>query len=89
MKKMYTIKDAKSESFNPPFFNHTHGEAERNFQELVNDNSSFVSKYPEDYDLYYLGTYDERTGKFDPLETPEHVVKAVQLARPKSNLAQV
>lgn len=89
MKKMYTIKDQKSESFNVPFFNNTHGEAERNFQELVNDKQSFVSKYPEDYDLYYLGTYDERTGKFAPTETPEHIVKAVQLVRQNQPLAQV
>lgn len=77
--KMYSIRDAKSEVFNPPFFNKTHGEAERNFQMLCNDEKSNVAKFPEDYDLYYLGSYDDNSGKCAPLDSPHHLVKAVQL----------
>lgn len=76
---MYSVRDAKAEIFNPPFFNKTHGEAERNFKQLSKDDKSMVGQYPEDYDLYYLGEYDDNTGKFQPEPTPKHIAKAVQL----------
>lgn len=79
--KMFSIRDAKAEIFNPPYFNKSHGEAERNFRELVNDPKSMVSKYPEDFDLYYLGTYDDGTGKMECLDTPQHLMKAIQIKR--------
>lgn len=78
---MYSIRDAKGEYFNTPFFNKSHGEAERNFTSLVNDEKSTVSQYPEDFDLYYLGDYDDNDGKLVPLDTPQHIVKAVQVKR--------
>ncbi|MEM2002680.1 MAG: hypothetical protein QXT77_08560 [Candidatus Methanomethylicaceae archaeon] len=76
--KIYSIRDSKTEVFNVPFFNKTHGEAERNFRELVNDEKSRLSKYPEDFDLYYLGEYDDNTGNAKILDTPQHMIKAVQ-----------
>lgn len=76
---MYAIRDAKSEAFLNPFFKITHGEAERDFHQAVNDPQTSLNKYPEDFDLYYLGQYDDRSGKLTSLDTPQHIVKAVQL----------
>lgn len=75
--KAYSIRDSKGEVFNVPFFKRSHGEAERDFTTLVNDPQSQVSKFPEDYDLWYLGVYDDLTGKFSAEASPQHVVKAV------------
>lgn len=75
--KIFSIRDAKAEMFNPPFFKKTHGEAERDFHQLCKDEKSMPAQYPEDYDLYYVGTYDDQTGKIDCLATPQHVTKAV------------
>ena len=75
--KAYSIRDAKSEVFNTPFFNKTHGEAERNFHQVSNDPKSTVCKFPEDFDLYYLGEYDDNLGKISSLDTPQHMVKAI------------
>lgn len=77
--KAFSIRDAKGEVFHPPFYKHTHGEAERDFHQTTKDEKSMVNKYPEDYDLYFLGTYDDQTGLFKSLDTPQHIVKAVQL----------
>lgn len=77
--KSYSIRDAKAEVFNTPFFCKTHGEAERNFLQLTKDEKSMVHQYPDDYDLYHLGTYDDQTGVMKPLDTPQHMVKAVSL----------
>lgn len=75
--KMFSIRDAKAEVFNTPFFQSTHGEAERSFRTAVMDEKTQLSKYPEDFDLYYLGEYDNNTGQFTPLDTPQHVLKAI------------
>lgn len=77
--KMYTIRDQKADAYNPPFYKKTHGEAERDFTELVRDEKSMVSKYPEDYDLYFCGTYDDQTGLVESLKTPQHIAKAISL----------
>lgn len=79
--KIYAIRDAKAEAFQPPWYKNTHGEAERDFRTAVNDDKSFLNKYPEDYDLYYLGTYDTNEGKFQTLDTPQHMIKAIQCVR--------
>lgn len=79
--KVYSIRDAKAEAFNPPFYKHTHGEAERDFHQLAKKSDSMVAQYPEDYDLWYLGDFDDQSGKVTPLETPQHIIKAVQLTQ--------
>lgn len=77
--KLFAIRDSKGEFYNTPFSKHTHGEAERDFKSLINDEKSTLSKYPEDFDLYYLGEYDNLTGKISPTDSPQHIVKAVSL----------
>lgn len=74
--KVFSIRDSKGEIYMQPFFQKTAGEAERSFKTLVQDDKSTVSKYPEDFDLYYLGEYDDQTGKFAALDTPSHICKA-------------
>ncbi|QXP08276.1 MAG: nonstructural protein [Arizlama microvirus] len=77
--KAFAVRDGKAEYYMNPFFQKTMGEAERSFRSLVNDEKSIVHQYPEDYDLYFLGEYDDQTGKFSPLEAPQHLQKAVHV----------
>lgn len=79
--RTYSIRDAKGEIFLTPFLKKTHGEAERDFTTLVNDNQSMPNKYPEDFDLYYIGTFCDQKGIYQCLDTPQHIVKAVQVLR--------
>ena len=79
--KMYSIRDSKAEIYNRIWCLTTHGEAERAFRDLANDDGTTVGKHPEDYDLYYLGKFDDNSGKFEPVDSPEHIVKAVNLVK--------
>lgn len=79
IKKLYSIRDQKSETFNPPFLQHSHGEAERTFGELANDTKTQIGKHPTDYDLYYLGQFDTNSGKFELLDAPEHHIAAINV----------
>jgi len=77
--KIYTVRDSKAGFYGPPFYLRTHGEAERTFQQLANDPKTNVFTYPEDYDLYHLGEFDDQTGKANIIDTPQHIIKAVAL----------
>lgn len=77
--QIFSIRDSKGDLYGQPFFQKTPGEAERSFKTLINDEKSMPSKYPEDFDLYQLGKFDDATGKITPLDTPQHLVKAVSL----------
>lgn len=79
--KVFTIRDAKGGFYNTPFYCHTHGEAERSFKMTISndDPKNMVKQFPEDFDLYYIGEYDNVAGTYQCLETPQHVVKAVQV----------
>lgn len=81
--KIFSIRDAKGEFFGTPFFQGTTGEAERSFRAAVNDSKTTISQFPEDYDLYYLGEFDNSTGKFNALDTPIHLIKAIQCLNTK------
>lgn len=82
--KMYSIRDQKSEVYNLPFFQKTHGEAERSFRTTAMDQKTTICQHPEDFDLYFLGEYDDNTGKFQPNETPQHILKAIDCIQPEN-----
>lgn len=77
--QVFSIRDAKSEVFHHPFFQNTSDEAIRSFQTAVNDPKTNFYKYPDDFDLYHIGEYDDHTGLMKSLKTPEHLKKAVHL----------
>ena len=81
--QIYAIRDQKGACYLSPFYKKTPGEAQRDFQSAVNDNreNNMFSKYPEDFDLFHLGTYCDQTGKITPLSTPAHVVKAIDVKK--------
>lgn len=83
VQRAYSIRDTKAEIYNPPFYANTHGEAERELKQLTaaDPQKSKIAAYPEDYDLFWIGEYDSATGKFKPLDAPQHIVKAVDLIR--------
>lgn len=59
---MYSVYDAKSESYTLPFFDHAQGRALRTFADCVQDPEHQFGKHPEDYTLFDVGTYDDDTG---------------------------
>lgn len=83
--KIFTIRDSKGEFYSPPFYKNTHGEAERDFHTASKDPNTNISKYPEDFDLYCVGEFDNLTGKIKPLDTPQHIVKATAFSNQKLN----
>lgn len=75
MLRSYSIKDEKSSSFNTPFFALSDGVAIRQFMDLCNDAQSLVFKHPEDFSLWFLGTFDEVSGELKATER-KHLIDA-------------
>lgn len=59
-KKIYVVFDAKAENYGNPMFMSTRGEAIRMFTEECNRQDSMVCRYPEDFVLFEIGTYNEK-----------------------------
>lgn len=62
MKKMYAVRDVKAGYFLPPFLMLTDGEALRAFEEASINPQTPIGQHPEDFQLFFLGDYDEITG---------------------------
>jgi len=84
MKHYYAVKDLAVQAFGSPFLVRARGEALRSFQDEANrtDGQSAVAQHPEDYELYYIGTYDEEHGTLAG-QPPELIARAKDLLTPK------
>lgn len=59
----YAILDLKSQTYNQPYFLSGDGVAMRQLHMIANDPESMVSKYPNDYRLFRVGTFNIKTGE--------------------------
>lgn len=69
-KLLVSIFDKKSNHYLGINLCFTKLEAIRQFETLVNDpNQSVINKYPDDFELHSLATFDEITGVITPEKT--------------------
>lgn len=59
---IYAVYDRKAGLFARPFTIQNDAMAMRAFLAAKQDTTSEMSKYPEDFGLHYLGTFDDETG---------------------------
>lgn len=63
------VYDKKAAFYNYFAVFNNRAEAVRSFTLACNDKDSMLSKFPDDYDLYFIADVDERTGNVDFKET--------------------
>ena len=63
--EIYSVRDAAAEAYLPPFAMQTLGAAIRAFTDTCNDPNSNLNNHPEDYTLFRLGIFDDRTGLYE------------------------
>lgn len=61
MMKMFTVYDQKAEAYLQPFFANSKGVAIRMFAEAVNSQDHQFAKYPADFTLFEIGSFDDGT----------------------------
>lgn len=81
MKSLYAVYDKKVSVFGNLIPALNDQDATRAVRTAVNDPSKQnpIAVYPEDYDLYFIGQYDEMVGKLMQDEMPRHVTSAIAL----------
>ncbi|WGL31182.1 nonstructural protein [Dipodfec virus UOA04_Rod_760] len=60
--QLYSIYDKKLNKFIPPFFASCQEDAIRQVSSIVNYTNSLICRFPEDYSLYFVGYFDEKSG---------------------------
>lgn len=78
---VYSIFDVKAKVFGSPFYAQCDEIAIRNCAAAVRDDgqNSMLSKFPEDFTLYRIGSFDDDRGVLSPAGTNEVVVLLVTL----------
>lgn len=84
--EMLAVRDAKVEAFMQPFFAQSVGSAHRAFGDEIHNRESVLSKHPEDYALFWLGTFDCLTGQLELKSQPVQVVLGVNIPNPQLKL---
>lgn len=67
---IYAVYDSVADVFLQPYYMHDDKPAIRVFRDLQSDPESQLSKHPDDYELFVIGTYNYVTGVIfgtDPL----------------------
>lgn len=70
MQTIFSVHDSKAQAYLPPFYMRNKGEALRAFETTVKDTNTQFNKYPQDYTLVELGTFDENTATIETWEKP-------------------
>lgn len=86
--KLFVTYDAKTESYGVPFFKDFTANAIREWSELasnVSDKQNPIAKYPADYTLFEIGTYDMQTGVVDLYETKYSLGVAIEHVKQTNN----
>lgn len=78
--RMYSIFDKKSLIHHPPQFLYNTGHALRYFKSTVErQERSFMTDYPEDFDVYEVGSFDDQTGVVEKMDKPQYIVNMGEL----------
>ena len=79
--KIIAIRDTKNETYGIPFYARTFGGAIRSLHiELEQNPKSPMAQFPEDYELWSIGTYDEEAGQIGGTNEPKMILKINEIA---------
>lgn len=87
--QVFCVKDVRTHVFHVPFFARTITEGIRLFAAASRDADSMLSKFPLDFELYGLGTWDDETSEFQEKEAPEPLGFAAAFQEPDPPPAMV
>jgi len=86
MTKIFSIYDSKGEIYAQPFFQRNVNVAIRTFTNMVNDERSQISSYPEDYTLFEIGMWDDVKGIIITHKTALSVGKGIDFQKKEGQL---
>ncbi len=78
MLKVFSVFDVKAAAYGQPMFMPSNGIALRTFGEVCLNPESPMFKYPEDFALYEVGSWDPSSGVLTTMN-PVHLVSAASI----------
>ena len=87
--EMFVIFDTVAKIYNKPFFLVNLPSAQRAAQDLINNRDHEISRNPQDYTMWHLGSYDDETAQFDLLLTPKCLIKFHEVTPQQLEITQV
>lgn len=84
-KQIFAVLDTTAGVYDQPFFMPNKAVAVRAFTEAVKKPESQMNKYPKDYKLVCLGTYNDETGEIKGT-VPEQIMSADSIVEPNTEL---
>ena len=88
-KKIYAIYDEKAEAYNTPFPLATDGLAQRSFEVACMDPTTDLYKYPGDFKLYCIATWDDSKGTFENITPAKFIASNVRKNTISEELAKI
>lgn len=79
--KLFSVYDSKGESYSAPFSERTHETARRAFMVAVRDKETPVGRFPDDFALFVVGSFDENTGVITPATAPTIIFTGTEAKR--------
>lgn len=79
-KKLYSIHDKTAAMFCPPFSCVNDAQATRAFQSNMQNPDSNIARFPADYNLYYVGEFNELTGELE-FEEPTRIITGLEMLK--------
>jgi len=81
IKNLYSVYDTKSNSFCNPFVSQNDATALRDFTHVANDNSTEIGRYPADFALFRVASFDFESAVVKSEPTPVNLALASTLVR--------
>lgn len=78
---IYTVHDIKANTYGVPLNFANNVEALRSFEQAVKDPNTTIAKYPSDYNLVHIGSYDPFSGVITPTSEKVILVNAANYAQ--------
>lgn len=79
---IFSVYDSKAQAYLQPFFLPNKAVALRALTDCVNDSNHTFGKYPADYILFELGTFDESKAVFELHAAPMSIAVCSELVIP-------
>jgi hypothetical protein len=82
--ELYSIQDKVAKVYNRPMPIVNLGKAMQVFAQMVNGEDSDITKWPEQFNLVKIGSYEEETGKLESLDSPEIIANGLDVLEEKN-----
>jgi hypothetical protein len=90
MQNYYSLFDAKAAAYLQPFLSKTDSTATRSVRQALDDENAPMARFPEDFCLVRLGSFDENTGIIAGLDGPPEVICTVSaLVTERAEVGQI